>query len=397
MTGGGISAQKEVAIYAFMGMVGNILLVVTYFADKDFAQTMPSAKHILMVECIMECIALCGFLWQPASESDWDCGLQFSLIQLYLACALLSSILAIEMAVLAQTLYGQKASLVSRYLKKKDQIPYNRYYIYGTLFSVHYITTILYVLMDNQYGLTAFNDKWCWLKTDKQRLYLGYLSTIWVSMLISIPSIAFTMRTIYKKINSELDPALDDHSQMANITRSAVASIALHDPKAKNRLARKVLQSFARILADVSVFIILWLPGSIRRGSNGDIDSPFLLQCQYVDVSYGFWKFVIWVGLDSKVRKFWYDWFWDTFIPLLQCEAYMRSSEYSIDNEIPGMNHDTYSSNSTVSRLSTKTKDRNTNSTTLHSHPINPLHDITQTKLDIIKTMKNGDSDDDSV
>ena len=274
------SEDIQIHVYAILTIIGNMILILTFLRYRDWANTMPSAKNILFVQCTTELIGALMYTW-TFHGSDTLCAFQAFMVQVFwVGSAAVNGILGIEMAYLCRKIFlgsARRGSNLAR-LNDKNRMWY-RYTMYFTPLVIYFFAVAIWLVEEEEYGPTSFDGRYCWLKTSDERLYFGYIP-YWLAISANTFSAIYVIFTIY--------------SEYVAIGRTG-PSTHIFD----------VIKKFSRLFSDCVLFIILRVPGSIRRGSAGKLDSQDLQRIHYFGITYGFWKFVIWVLLDPKVQGFW--------------------------------------------------------------------------------------------
>jgi len=320
--------QVDIQVYTFvpLSLLGNIILMYTYRNYKLWRDTMPSAKRVLCCQCLLESIGLTAFLWAPTSSTSSDCEFQAILIQCFwVNSTVINGFMAVETAFLCRALFGvanAQTNLLAAFKAKRDSYVWRRYLCYTSLFCVVGLAEIIFIVDLNKYDKTAINDDWCWVATNYEKLVMGY-GPIWLGMILSGLSVIYMITLIYNKVSGDVntDSVRSNRSSQDSINSIGQTALAprglVNIPSIRSTasgrqssskrisLRDKVLRSFRRVILHLSVFIVVWIPGSIRRGSLGKVDSEILTILNFTVLTFGILKFIIWVICDPKVFNWW--------------------------------------------------------------------------------------------
>ena len=301
-------------------IVGDSLLILTYFLNSEWAKKMSSAKDILVSQCILELLGYISLLGTPIRSDSAICAFQACCGQIFIEGSVcMNGILAIEMALICREAFGpRRLQGTTNNPRKKKEKEHFRLKMYLLFYLIFCLSNIIYILAEKAYALTGYNDSNCWFATDSQMLYLGY-SFIWASMGIGIIAIIYTVTTINGVIADlernaiTLNSLLQNENGETTAKTKKTAALSENDSAVRGAyydersVKYKSLQNtFRRLEIDAFFFILMWIPGSIIRGSAGRVDSPLLVILGYIGWSYGFWKAMIWIIFDTKVREFWF-------------------------------------------------------------------------------------------
>jgi hypothetical protein len=311
------SVDIQVTTYASMAILGNLGLILTWMYYREWRNVMPSAKILLVTQCSLESFGLTSYLWFDR-DNDAACTFQAITVQCgWMGSSLLNGVLAVEMSFLCYKIFAASASHggnVGGLVRLNSKVAmWNRFFCYFCWFIPYELALAIWMISTPSATSHTFADKYCWLATPEQRMLLGYLP-LWIAIAVNIVCVSFVLLTIYSEYRlAEMSSTTSSRvsssgaGARAGVSAGAGAGAVVLQQAMSTRssLAVKVVKKFARVIADCSLFALIWIPGSIRRGSMGDIDSPELQNAHNFVVSYGFWKFCIWVLLDEKVNLFW--------------------------------------------------------------------------------------------
>ena len=303
--------DAQVTTYASMAILGNFGLILTWIYYREWRNVMPSAKILLVVQCSLETFGLTSYLWFDRDD-DVACTFQAITTQCgWMGSSLLNGVLAVEMSYLCYKIFAASASNggnVGGLARLNSRAAmWNRFFWYFVWFVPYELALAIWMISTpSATGHTSIADKYCWLATAEQRMLLGYLP-LWIAIAVNIVCVSFVLLTIYSEYRqAEMSTSSTPSStSRAGAGAGADAAVLQGTVSTRSSMAVKVVKKFARVIADCTLFALIWIPGSIRRGSKGDIDGPELQDAHNFVVSYGFWKFCIWVLLDEKVNLFW--------------------------------------------------------------------------------------------
>jgi hypothetical protein len=347
-------------VFSAFSLLGNLAIIATFFMVKDWREKMPSVKRGLLVQCFNETIMNCVLFYDPNGNSQsTGCVIQSIMITIGLTGgALMNGFIAFEMAAICYYMFTNttKTSIVSNAIKaigRKGHMG-RREIIYYSIFFCFCLFVSIFIPVDNQHGLSAFGGYQCWLWS--RDLQLTTYALDWIGIGLSIVCTAYVLHVLGRKLVNKdrfivgnhatgqeavvqkaqnvigYDPTndLNRQSQLEEqgqknpiqlqpgleqvpekVPRSAMNSqtTTRQNSQQKNAKVGSVKNTIRRLLADIIVYVIFWIPGSIRRFSGDEVSSDALIGWQYFCLTFGFFKFIIWVVFDVKVRQFWMEYF----------------------------------------------------------------------------------------
>jgi len=333
-----------------ISLIGNICIIITWLTFIEWSSKMPTVKRLLFLNCFLEIFMNAFFLYMPGSEDEFACFMQAIAQDIgFTLAAVMTGFIALETAYICFQMFHNPMGRVLKSLVKTKNFTISKrewcYYLFSLCYFIFttITMTISYVQDDPDFGLSSFGGNWCWYKD--YTLKVVSLSIGWVGLSTDIICTSYVSYEIGRRLIDKDSLYIignkaiggeevarqsivegDNMRSVSNINiRAANDSDTSYSINASNRFPDSILSqmsqnsdteshcdkvgslknTFRRLILDCSVYVLFWLPGSIRWFSNGEIAPKWLIGLDYFSLSLGLFKFMIWVAFDTKVRTFW--------------------------------------------------------------------------------------------
>jgi hypothetical protein len=355
--------QTVVFTAAMLSLVGDIIIISTFYVSKRWRNEMTEMKKIILALSLYHIFFLIAFIDVNISDADSFCQIQASLIQFFgVGTIVYEGFVAVECYALCLSVFKGDVTYTHRAddpsfprLKKGCGASLNylhhclaarfrerRHFLYHAFVFCYGATSAALMNIYHYYGTSSTLDNICWIKERKFNMLFGV-----APMVISILTvIIFNSRVIYLIVSAFGSQATDStitsslnepctvkdfiHDKLSDI-RDAVSEVhcrpealpeivaeeAMKIPLVKSgalfislfqRLSPRAQNAFLRLIAVPVCFVLMGLPGVIRRFLVMDGFSPnhvlnvVTLTCAVMG---GVVNCFIWVISDQAVLHDW--------------------------------------------------------------------------------------------
>ena len=293
---------------ALISFVGAFILFLSFFFSKKWRSQQAEAKTTLFIMNVFDGIAAANY-FVINDKVDIYCRLQSSSIQFFeIGGWMYECFVAIEMLILVSEIVKEKVKV-----KVRKNAFILRSVCYLSLTFGFGITTVTISNVNDDWTLLG---KWCWIADPMNRLYYGYIC-LWISILITIIcdiNVIYILRDVISKRFQQRDSSLtsspDSTDTRLSLEIQCSDATEFSTPK---KVDKKTRSFYRRMFFGPLIFIIIHIPGSVRRcyqaaGKVSDVEATLVSLQSFCDPFHGFINFILYVVLDPELRSEWSLW-----------------------------------------------------------------------------------------
>lgn len=362
--------DMQVAVFcaALVSFFGDIIIIATYFVSKKWRNELTEMKKIMLVLCTYHICYLLAFVDVNVSNAVFYCRIQASLIQFFgVGTILYEAFVAVECYALCLSVFrgdvvytpteserkcffttgcGFALNYIHRMLSSRHGR--RRHFLYHAFVFCYGVLSVSLMNIYHYYGTSIRLDSMCWIRDPMFNILFGV-----APMVVAIVTVfVFNSRVIYLIVTAFGEQATDStittslqgtagvttvkefiHDTISDIRDvvkdvhhnpqdlpGIVAEEALRIPLVKHgaifvslfsRLSPRAQNAFLRLIAIPVCFVLIGIPGVVRRVLifRGYHASHLLDVVTLVSATMGgIMNCIIWVFSDRSVLKDWYVW-----------------------------------------------------------------------------------------
>jgi hypothetical protein len=321
---------------------------MTFFLFAEWRNKLPSIKRLVTIGTFFEILFNIAVFFKPVDEVGAGCQAQAVVVEIGTSItALLTGFQALEAAIICLVMFRRQmgGGFMQRVIDALGKTVvghavshriFFRELIYYAICFVYIIVIFIMVFDKHAYGFNLSNGLQCWYKGSTAEL-LAY-GIVWFGLSLDLVSVCYVSYEIGHRLidnrstivasevvsddavrhtlHSKVNDYNNRDSESSNINGDNGGNESKNSKEGEKNKSNKLLSkpkvksvgvknTFRRIQLDVILYIILWIPGSILRGSRNSFDPTWLVTLSMFITTFGVWKFFIWVLSDPKVSAFW--------------------------------------------------------------------------------------------